>query len=205
MTWDDSDAFVLFLIEQFSAEFVPYRSENPPPFPRYATAAEVRFRIDEDVSNSHVPRFQVLSPQWEELPLEFNEVHANDGQHYFCVSQRYGGPAFDLIVSRSYGDGEGRWIVAGSFGDYSYYIADRAFLTNPSLYRTVPRPATMVSAHKEIGRYLRRNGCRSVCRETGQVGPWVLPGALREFDAGIWLRCGDWHYEPRRQANKRQR
>ena len=139
----------------------------------------------------------MLSPQWEEFPLAFDEAHANDGQHFFSVSLRYGGPTFDLIVSRMWSDGDRRWIVAGSFGDYSYYIVNKAFLTDHSLNRTIQRPTTMVAARGEVQKYLRRNGCRSVCREEAQTGPWILQGALREFDTGMWLRGGDWHYEPK--------
>lgn len=163
MARNDNAAFISFLIERFSAEFVSHRFASPPPFPRYTTLAEVQARIDEDVRESRFSRFHVLSPQWEEFPLQFHEVHANDGQHFFSVSLRYGGPAFDLIVSRTWSDGEQRWIVAGSFGDYPCYIVDKAFLTDHSRYRTVQRPATMAAAHKEVQNYLRRNGCRSVC------------------------------------------
>jgi hypothetical protein len=165
----------------------------------------VQARIDEDAGASRFSRFHVLSPQWEEFPLQFDEVHANDGQHFFSVSPRYGGPAFDLIVSRTWTDGQQRWIVAGSFGDYPYYIVDKAFLADHSLYRTIQRPAAMAAAHKEVQKYLRRNGCRSVCREEGTTGPWILPGALREFEAGIWLRGGDWHYEPKGAKAKSRR
>jgi hypothetical protein len=202
MTRDDSDAFVLFLIERFSAEFVPHRSISPPPFPRYKTLAAVQTRVAEDV---HFSRFSVLSRQWEELPLAFDEVHANDGQHFFSVSPQFGGPAFDLILSRTWTAGDCRWIVAGSFADYPYYIVDKAFLADPSLYRTTQRPAVMAMAHKEVRNYLRRNGCRSVCREEGDTGPWILQSALREFGAGLWLRGGDWHYEPRGGKTKTRR
>ncbi len=202
MTRDDSAAFVAFLIERFSAEFVPERSPDPPPFPRYTTIAEVETRIDRDADNF---RFAVLSPQWEQVPLAFSEIHANDGQHFFSVSQRVGGPSFDLILSRTWADEGQRWIVDGSIGDYPYYIADKAFLTDRSQYRTIDRPATMAAAHQEIKAYLRRNGCRSVCREEGHTGPLVLPGAIREFEAGMWLRGGDWHYEPLRRAGKAHR
>ncbi len=205
MAPDDSTDFVSFMIERFSAEFVPDRSASPPPFPRYTTVAEVQTRIDDDVRASRYSRFHVLSPRWEEFPLQFDETHANDGQHFFSVSLKYGGPAFDWIVSRTWSDERRRWIVGGSFGDCAYYIVDKAFLTDHSLYRTIQRPAAMVAAHKEVQKYLRRNGCRSVCREEGHTGPWILRGALREFEAGIWLRGGDWHYEPKDDVAKTRR
>jgi len=205
MSRDDTADIVSFLIDRFSAEFVPDRSITPPSFPRYTTVAEVQSRIDEDVSASRSSRFHVLSRQWEELPLQFDEVHANDGQHFYSVAMRYGGPAFDLIVSQTWTDGQQHWIVAGQFGDYPYYIVDKAFLADYSLYREIKRPAVMTDAHKEVRKYLRRNGCRSVCREKGHTGPWILRGALREFDAGIWLRGGDWHYEPKQDKAKTKR
>src|SRR4051794_3745573 len=152
MTRDDSAAFVAFLIERFAAEFVPERSASPPPFPRYTTLAEVESRIDQDV---HYSRFAVLSAQWEQYPLAFDEIHANDGQHFFSASLRIGGPSFDLILARTWTDGERRWIVAGSFGDYPYYIVDKAFLTDRSQYRTIQRPAAMAAAYKEVQNYLR--------------------------------------------------
>ncbi|WP_425616755.1 hypothetical protein NA78x_000410 [Anatilimnocola sp. NA78] len=201
---DDSADFVSFLIERFSAEFVPERSPDPPPFPRYRALAEVQGRIDEDVRRSRSSRFAVLSPKWERLPLVFNEVHANDGQHFFSLSQRYGGPAFDFILSRSWADADRRWIVAGSFGDYPYYIEDQEFLTDHSLYRTFQRPDTMAEAHKEVRTYLRRNGCRSVCREDGHSGPWIMRAALRDYEAGMWLRGGDWHFDPKGGGLSRQ-
>ena len=194
MTREDSASLVGFLIERFSAEFVPERSAHPPPFPRYMTLPEVESRIDQD---AHYSRFAVLSAQWEEHPLAFNEIHANDGQHFFAMSQRIGGPSFDLILARTCTDGERQWIVAGWFSDFPYYIVNNAHLTDPSQYRTVPRPAAMTKAHKDVQNYLRRYGCRSVCREEGHSGPWILPGALHEFENGMWLRGGDWHYEPK--------
>lgn len=192
MTPDDTADFVSFLIERFAAEFVPDRSSYPPTFPRYTRLAEIQAQIDKGVRNC---RFAVLSQRWEELPLVFDEVHANDGQHFFSVSQQYGGPAFDLIVSRICTEKGRRSIVAGSFCDYPYCIVDKAFLTDRSLYRTFDRPAAMTAAHKEVQNYLSRTGCRSVRQKTGQTGPWIMPGALREFQAGTELGLG--HFQPK--------
>jgi hypothetical protein len=94
MTLHDSLGLVSYLIDLVSAEFVPERSTDPPPFPRYTTLTQVKDRIDQDKMYS---RFFVLSPFWERHPLIFHEIHANDGQHFFSVAQRYGGPAFDFI------------------------------------------------------------------------------------------------------------
>lgn len=203
MTRDDSLAFVSFLIELVSAAFVPEKSLDPPPFPRYTTLEQVRTRMDQDVQR--YSRFFVLSPQWERLPLAYDEIHANDGQHFYAVSQRYGGPAFDFNAARTYSEGELQWIRAGSFSDYPDYIEDKAFLTDYSLYRTFQRPEKMTAAFKEVQKNLRRNGCRSRCRETGHTGPWIGIDALQQHDAGIWLRGGDWHYEPKSGTSKTRR
>jgi len=153
----------------------------------------------------HYSRFFVLSRQWERFPLVMDEIHANDGQHFFSVSQHYGGPAFDFILSRTYTEGDLRWIVSGSLSDYSYYIQDEAFFSDHSLYRTFARPEEMTAAHKEVRKYLRKNGYRSICRETGHTGPWIVSGALQEYESGTWLRGGDWHFEPKdRMSNARR-
>ena len=202
MTLDDSASFVSFLIERYSSHFVPDRSVSPPPFPRYTSLAEVESQIDTELN---VCRFHVLSPQWEQFPLVMQEINANDGQQFFAVSLRCGGPSFDLLLSRAWTDGVQKWIVAGHFVDYSHYIVDHAFLTDPALYRTVQRPASMELAHKDVRNYFRRNGCRSVCREEGHTGPWILSGALKQYESGIWLREGDWHYDPTRNASRTRR
>jgi hypothetical protein len=194
MTRNDSLNFVSFLVDLVSAEFVPQQSGDPPPFPRYATMAQVQAQMERDI---HYSRFFVLSRQWELLPLVFDEIHANDGRHFFVASQRYGGPAFDFIPSSEYSEGDVRWIVSGSFSDYSYYIEDKSFIGNHSRYRTFDRPEAMTTTHKEVQKYLRRNGRRSICLETGHTGPWIASGALKEFDNSTWLRIGDWHFEPK--------
>jgi hypothetical protein len=60
MTRGDSLAFVSFLIELVSAEFVPEKSLDPPSFPRYTTLEQIQTRMDQDI---HCLRFFVLSPQ----------------------------------------------------------------------------------------------------------------------------------------------
>ncbi|MHC4201342.1 MAG: hypothetical protein ACYSU0_15235 [Planctomycetota bacterium] len=198
MTKKDSLDFVSFLIEAFSAEFVPERNESAPPFPRYSSIADVKRRIDED---EYYSRFSVLSPLWERYPLGISEVHANDGQHFYSVCQRYGGPSFDLILSRIGMDGDARYLIPGSFSDYPYYIRE-FFLTDKSRYETFDRPPEMAKAYRDVQKYLRRTGCRSVCRETGRTGPWIIGDALREFQRGCWLRIGDWHCVPKEKRQK---
>ena len=198
MTRDDSAHFVSFLIERFSAEFVPERSSSPPPFPRYSTWADVETRIDTDI---HYSRFAVLCPQWEEFPLSFSETHANDGQHFFSVDPSYGGPAFDLILSRTWTENGRRWMLHGSLFDRPHYVVDKAFLADRTLYRTFERPAAMKAAHMQVKNYLRRNGCRSVHAKFGFSGPWIMPGALREFRAGTSLGFGGL-FEPKVRLSK---
>lgn len=203
MTRNDSLAFVSFLIELVRATFVPERSLDPPPFLRLTSSEQVRIRMDQNIQRYY--RFFVLSPQWERLPLVYDEIHANDGQHFYSVSQRYGGPAFDFLASGTYSEGEMQWIRAGWFSDYPYYIEDKAFLKDASLYRVFQRPEKMTVAFKEVQRYLRKNGFRSRCRETGHTGPWIGIDALKQHEAGMWLRGGDWHYEPKGNTSRSRR
>lgn len=147
MSNDDTRAFTAFLIELVSAEFVPEKSPVAPPFPRYTSLEQVQTRIEQD---EYYSRFMVLSPQWERYPLVFNEIHANDGTHFFAVSLQYGGPAFDYFVARNYSQGELQWIRPGSFSDFPDYIVDLAYLQDHSLYRTFKRPDEMTVCFKEV-------------------------------------------------------
>ena len=199
MTKDDSHEFIAFLIHSFSAEFVPEKSESPPPFPRYSTQQEVERKLRQE---DHYSRFFVLSPQWERHPLCFSEINANDGSHFFVVSQRHGGPAFDLILARSTSEADSRWILPGSFSDYPYYMRDKSYISDHSRYETFDRPAEMKAAYQEVQKYIRRNGVLSVCEEYGRAGPWILSGALTEFENGTWLRRGDWHFVPKTKKEK---
>lgn len=199
MNENDSYEFITFLVHSFSCEFIPEKSDSPPPFPRYITFEEVRHRIDED---EHYSRFFVLSNRWEKHPLCFDEINANDGRHLFVVSQKYGGPAFDFILSRSAIEGNLKWMVSGSFSDYSYYIVDKSYLADHSKYATFDRPEEMKTAYKEVQKYIKRNGIRSICEEDGRAGPWILNGALAEFEYGLWLRAGKWHFIPKKKKKK---
>lgn len=194
MTRSDLHAFLSFLIDLTSAEFVPEKSDHPPPFPRYATPEEVQARIDRD---THYSRFFVLSRRWKRFPLVFDEIHANDGRHFFTVCQRHGGPAFDFILSWLSTDRGVRSIASVSLSDYSYYLRDKSLLADRSLYETFDRPDEMTAAHDDVRKYLRRNGRRSVCRETGHTGPWLLAGVLQEYESGGWLRIGGRHFQPK--------
>ena len=199
MNEDDSHEFIEFLIYSFSAEFIPEKSDSPPPFPRYLQQEEVHQRIKTD---EHYSRFFVLSQRWEKHPLCFSEVNAKDGRHFYAVSERYGGPAFDFILSRTRSEGNLKWIISGSFADYPYYIRDKSFISDHSLYETFDRPAEMKTAYQEVQKFIRRNGVRSMCKEDSRAGAWILSGALADFENGTWLRVGDWHFEPKTRKAK---
>lgn len=188
MTHNDTCEFVRFLIERFDARFVMDNSPTREP-PVYDNADEIDRLVRE---SEYTPRFHILSNQWEKYPLSIGEVNAKDGRHFFYIEQRYGGPAFDYNVCRVViKDGE-NFIIPGWFSDYHYYYI------SPSDPTTFDRPEGMSSAFKEVRRYMRRNGTRSVCQELGKPGPWILSDALRSHEAGTWLRRGKWHFLPKK-------
>lgn len=178
----DSRSFVAFLIKQFSAEFALDQCPTSQP-PVFRSLDEVNSAITCDPFR---PRFFVTSPVWQRFPLSLTETHTNDGRHFFSIDQRYGGPAFDFAVARC--DHE-RVIVPGWFMDYPYYYCRKG------RSETFDRPAAFASAFQAVRRYLRQVGSRSVCRETGKLGPWILPGAAALHARGGWLRRGDWHFD----------
>ncbi len=200
MNKNDSYEFIKFLIQTFLCEFVPEKSDSPPPFPKYLTFEEVQCKVEED---EHYSRFFVLSPKWEKYPLCFSEINTNDGKHFFTVDQRYGGPAFDFILARSVSEKDLKWMVSGSFADYHYYIRDKSYINDQSRYETFDRPEEMKTAYKEVQKYIKRNGVRSICEEDERSGPWILNGALAEFENGLWLRAGKWHFIPKKKKRKK--
>lgn len=183
----DTRSFVAFLIEKFGAEFALDQCPTPQP-PVFRSLDEVDDAVARDAFS---PRFFVTSSQWQQFPLSVTEVHTNDGRHFFSIDQRYGGPAFDFHVARCEGE---RVIVPGWFMDYPYYYCRKG------QSETFDRPSEFASALQQVRRYLRRLGARSVCRETGTPGPWMLPGAAALHARGAWLRQGDFHYDSRDAA-----
>ena len=200
----DTEQFISFLIETFSAEFVPETMKSAPPFPRYGALKQLMRKI----INENCSRFFVLSPSWERYPLVYSELNTvKDGRHYhyYYISQRYGGPAFDFILARTYSEEGTTWVVPGYFSDYPYYIKDKSFLSDYSKYETFDRPVEMKQAYQDVQKFIRKHACRSVCQETGKPGPWIFPDALKQFKNGVWLRSlGDYHFMPktRRTDNK---
>jgi hypothetical protein len=193
MTESDSGEFADFLIRQFDARFA--MDESP-------TAELLMFDqretlLEAILHSRYSSRFWVLSHHWQKYPLAVREVNTNDGRHFFCALHQHGGPAFDFIVRRHEKDNGDNHLVCGSFSDFFWYVRDTAYLEDRAKYRTFLRPAEMKRAYGMVQKYLRQMGKRTVCRETGKAGPWVLPEALKAFREGTWLRTGEWHFEPK--------
>ena len=196
MTHADTRAFVEFLIEEFEARFALDNCPAPDP-PIFRTADEVAALVE---GSEFSPRFFVQSPLWDRHPLITTEVHTNDGRHFFSICQRYGGPAFDFILSRCDTEGDSSCIIPGWFSDYPWYIVDRSWLDDKSRYETFDRPEEMTDAYRAVQKYLRRNGKRSMDQDSGRTGPWILDDALVEYRRGAWLRQGDARLVPKRSS-----
>jgi hypothetical protein len=199
MARSDTGRFVELLAGRFGATLFLDGSDNPLP-PAFRDKSSVEKLVAE---SRHAPRFFVVSELWQRYPLSVSEVNAKDGRHYFAIDQRYGGPAFDFLVSNNVREDNKEYIVPGWFSDYPWYIKDKSYLKDRTKYETFDRPDAMAEAFREVQRYLRKDAKRSVCRETGKVGPWILSGALAAYGDGAWLRQGVYHFEPRMEANHR--
>jgi len=185
MTHSDTEEFVSWLIAEFRSTFVP-ASHPTSAFPTLTTSAEISRYIAE---RRNPQRFFVLSDVWQLYPLSTSQVHHNDGTSAYYVDQRYGGPAFDFVLSRS-ASSEADVIIGGGFGDYASYYLRRG---SPDSF---PRPAGMAKAFRAAQNYMRRAGRRTVSAELGHAGGWALRGALAAHEAGAWLRLGDFHFHP---------
>ena len=185
MSHDDTREFAQFLVDQFATTFT-LDAHPTAELPVFDSADEVDGAVR---SQEYAPRFFVMSSRWQRYELPFSEIHHDDGRHLFYVNQRYGGPAFDFIVSRE--DRRSGFCIPGSFSDYPWYYVRRG---DPE---TFERPAAMASAYRAVQVYVRRRGRRSRCVETGRTGPFILPHARAAHEKGLWLRLGDAHFEPR--------
>jgi hypothetical protein len=188
----DTGRFVEFLVGRFGAALFLDGSDSSTP-PAFRDKNGVEKMVKE---SRHAPRFFVVSDIWQRYPLSVSEVNAKDGRHYFSIDQRYGGPAFDFLVSNNVREDGKEYIVPGWFSDYPWYIKDKSYLKDRSKYETFDRPEAMVEAFRAVQHYLRKNGRRSVCRETGKAGPWILSGALEAYGNGAWLRQGNYRFGP---------
>jgi hypothetical protein len=185
MTHHDTRDFAQFLVDAFNATFT-LDAQSTAELPVF-TAADAVDRVVR--SDEYAPRFFVLSPKWQRYALSVSETHHNDGRHLFYVDQRYGGPAFDFIVSRE--DEPSGFCIAGSFSDYPWYYLRR------NDQERFARPQAMAAAYREVQVYMRQHGRRSRCVETDRPGPFILPHASAAHEHGLWLRRGDAHFEPR--------
>jgi hypothetical protein len=198
MTNQDTVEFSSFLIEQHNARLI--LDESPiSPLPEYKTGEAVDHLLR---ASEYSPRFFILSPIWQKHPLSVTEIKKQDGRVLYYVDQKYGGPAFDFKTCWCSTADNVPFIIVGWFMDYAWYMVDNEHLRDRSKYRTFDRPDSMTHAHKDVRKFLRRNGRKSICRETGSCGPWILAGALEAHAQGTWLRQGDWHFDPRASAVK---
>ncbi len=184
MTHRDTSEFAQFLAGAFAAKFT-LDGHSTPELPVFDSVEGVDGAVR---SHEHGPRFFVSSPQWQRYTLSVRETRHADGRHLFYVDQRYGGPAFDFIVSREDSSG---CLYPGSFSDYPWYYV----LQNSAI--TFDRPRAMAAAYRGVQQYVRRHGRRSRCMETGRAGPFVLLHTRAAHERGLWLRRGDAHFEPR--------
>ena len=186
MTNSDTLDFARLLVGEFDCRFTMDGGEEPQ-LPELRTPEEVAAGLDPD---GYPPRFFVTSARWSGFPLLVSKTNHLDGRVRWYVAQRYGGPAFDYAVSEPRQQDGNLQIVPGWFSVYPWYYIRRHDPT------TFERPAAMTAAFQRVKRYLRRNGVRSRTAGISIPGPWVLPGAVRAFEQGCWLRQGDSRFEP---------
>lgn len=193
MTNQDTVEFSSFLIAKYNARLI--LDESPIlPLPEYKTDDAVDHLLR---ASEYSPRFFVMSPIWQKHPLSVTRIKKQDGRTLYYVDQKYGGPTFDFKTCWCSVADSVPFIVGGWFMDYAWYIVDKKHLQDKSEYQTFNRPDSMTEAHKDVRKYLRRKGQKSICRETGSNGPWILTGALKAHAQGVWLRQGDYHFDPK--------
>ncbi len=183
---DDAVALCHWLIDRYACTFLVDGTEeaNPP---------EIREKegIKELIQSAvYGPRFFVKSPEWSRFPIPFSRIKTKDGRVLTHVDQRYGGPAFDLICGNVFK--QERKIVVGWVMDYSHYYV------KSGNSETFARPDAMTEAMKTIRSYLRRNGSRTLLKDSGkETAYWALPGAIAMFSKGWKLVQGDWEFIPK--------
>lgn len=192
MNENDTREFLEWLFEKFSPTLVEERGSSPE-LARHTAPATV---VEAIHSTEGRFRFSVTHPAWTSHDLEVREIHRNDGgSSFFCLSQREGGPSFDFIASRSgIEEDETRYLVDGMLSDYPTYHLPG------TQGEIIARPEAMVHTWREFQKYTSRNALRTTCREKGFLGPYVFKHALAEYRAGLWLRSGPYHFDPRGEA-----
>jgi hypothetical protein len=183
----DSREFAQVLIDEFDAKFVLDGSDSSR-IVQLDNADDIARSLDPD---GYPARFFVVSKYWTAFPLQFIEIHHDDGRHRWYVRQRYGGPAFDFASSKIISMNSQRQLIAGSFADYPWYYLQ---IDSPERHR---RPNSMVDAFKRVRQHLRQNGERTRSVGDRRLGPWAMRHALREIeDTGLTLRIGDDRFAP---------
>ena len=183
MTPADTRAFVGFLIDRFSARFALEKTPTPEPLVYDSLDAVMSVIVAAEYSE----RFLVQSPLWDRFPICTTEIHANDGQHFFVHEGQYGGPTCGFIWPSTHSENDAKYMLPGQFHHFPYYFADDLWLDDHSKYQTFRRPDEIAMAYREVQKYVRRNGCQSEHQGKKMPGPWILRGALEEYQAGVWL------------------
>lgn len=188
-TEPDHEAIIEMLVSGFQAVFV--LDGLAPPLRELTDAAEIRRIVRESPDD---PRFYVLSPRWTREPLSVGEVTGPDGRVRHFIRARHGGPAFDYLVRRPrVGDREPQVPASWFLDDDVYYSQERP--GEPIL-----RPSAMADAQRAVRRLIAAQGLRTTIQELGRAGPMAMAGARHAWQAGSWLRMGDWHHVPRLAA-----
>jgi hypothetical protein len=188
MTRKDTEAFLDFLVSEFAASFTAGWSYAST-LPEFKTTVEVLNYVD---SAPHRLRFFVRSGRWTIYPLSSSGVMPKNGtQTIYSVDQRYGGPAFDLLISNDQAGKKTPFIIGGWFSDYPSYYLKRG---SPEWFK---RPEGMTEAFKAVQKYIRRNGRQTRHSEKPSWnGGWALADAMYQHERGVWLRLGDNHFIP---------
>lgn len=198
MTADDTQSFLQWLEEQYHPTFVHSWSLSPE-LPAFTNVQDLlTFRAAGDFRN----RYFLMSEAWSVWPSVTKRIDHTDGTTSYYFNEREGGPALDLSLSRIDSENDQSFVVRGDLSAHSnYYVPAKARFSIP-----IARPTAMTAAFAAASNYMRRLGYRSVCAEhDGRLGPWILPGALAQHQAGGWLRIGDLHFLPRSSPTNRSK
>ena len=120
----------------------------------------------------------VVSPIWSSASIEMSGPFIPaEGESYWYVAQRHGGPAFLWSLPGECQDGERKWLRLGSFGCWPTYYFGAGNIEQP-------RPATMAKAFQRLANWIRRRSRRARWKTTGGAGPWISTNAIDLSNAG---------------------